>query len=401
MNLDKTKRYLLACSYGPDSMALFYLLEKENYNFDIAHVNYGLRKEAQKETEDLQKYCEIHHKKLFVRIAEVNKSKNIENECRKIRYLFFKKLSEKYGYDAVLVAHHQDDLLETYLMQKERHNCPKFFGIAEKTTIFDVDIVRPLLNYTKRELQNLCDENGVPYAIDSSNLEDSYLRNQIRHHIVDNLSNYKRDKLLSELNSDNQKLDNIFNKLSHLDLQDVKTLLSLDELTYLYAINDSANQVQSNAEISKKQAMEIRKVLLSDKPNVSTKVKGDLYFNKEYDRAYFSLEDNESNGWSYKIDSRVVVNNEHFYLNLNSDTSNLNISDSSFPVVVRLANPKDIVVINDYKVEVRRLFIDWKMPLSIRKKWPVIVDKTGKVIYIPRYQKDFHNDGKRNFYVKL
>ena len=60
----------------------------------------------------------------------------------------------------------------------------------------------------------------------------------------------------------------------------------------------------------------------------------------------------------------------------------------------------DEYLINGYKVKANRLFIDWKMPLSLRKRWPVIKDKNGNIIYIPRYQKDFKKNESLNFYVK-
>ena len=56
LKLDKSKRYLLACSFGPDSMALFDMLLKENYSFEVAHVNYHLREESDFEEISLQKF---------------------------------------------------------------------------------------------------------------------------------------------------------------------------------------------------------------------------------------------------------------------------------------------------------------------------------------------------------
>ena len=78
LNLDHKKRYILACSYGPDSMALFSLLLKEGYDFDVAHVNYHLREESNAETEGLQQYCEKNKRKLFVLDVKENISRNIE-----------------------------------------------------------------------------------------------------------------------------------------------------------------------------------------------------------------------------------------------------------------------------------------------------------------------------------
>ena len=58
LNLDHSKKYLLACSFGPDSMALFSLLLEYGFNFDVAHVNYHLRKESDAEENGLKSFCD-------------------------------------------------------------------------------------------------------------------------------------------------------------------------------------------------------------------------------------------------------------------------------------------------------------------------------------------------------
>ena len=63
--LNKNKKYLLACSYGPDSMALFNLLIKDNIDFDVAIVNYHLREESNLEVAWLKRYCELNNKSLL------------------------------------------------------------------------------------------------------------------------------------------------------------------------------------------------------------------------------------------------------------------------------------------------------------------------------------------------
>ena len=82
--LSVDKKYLLACSYGPDSMALFNLLLKDNINFDVAIVNYHLREESDLEVKGLKSFCETHKKTLFIKIVEEKIEKNIENKCREI-----------------------------------------------------------------------------------------------------------------------------------------------------------------------------------------------------------------------------------------------------------------------------------------------------------------------------
>ena len=147
INLQKDKNYLLACSFGPDSMALFDMLLKGEYHFSAALVNYHLRPESTDEMNGFIHYCDEH--KISYHIKDIVNGiigLNIESECRRIRYEFFAQLVDTFHYDAVLVAHNQDDHIETYLMQKRRQNLVSFYGIQEKTTINGVEIIRPLLN---------------------------------------------------------------------------------------------------------------------------------------------------------------------------------------------------------------------------------------------------------------
>ena len=87
LNLPKQNKYLLACSYGPDSMALFQMLKNEGYHFDVAHIQYNLREDSKKECEDLLRYCAEQGIKCFAYKVEEKIERNIEERCREIRYV--------------------------------------------------------------------------------------------------------------------------------------------------------------------------------------------------------------------------------------------------------------------------------------------------------------------------
>lgn len=397
--LDKKQKYLLACSYGPDSMALFSLLMSAHYNFEVAHVNYGLRKEAKKETENLVKYCEENNVKIHVlNVKKMDEKNNLEAECRKIRYEFFKKVMKKSDLKAVLVAHNEDDLIETYLMQKNRKNIVNYFGIAEKTEIFDIEVIRPLLMYTKASLQKYCDQNKVPYAIDLSNLTDEFERNKIRHNIVSKMDKEKRRNILGEIAQKNRDIANRDKYLNCIDLNDVKTLLSLNDEFLAVGLNIMVRRFDKNASISLPLSKEIRKILESSKPNVRLPLSNNMVFVKAYEECYFN--GIGEHHYSYVMKRPQVLDTPFFYADFSSGAANRNVSINDYPITIRRANPNDIIQIKDYEVEARRLFIDWKMPTDLRNRWPVIVNREGKVIYIPHYQKDFDIVSNLNFYVK-
>ena len=401
LNLDKNLKYLLACSYGPDSMALFNMLVKEGFNFDAAIVNYHLRKESDSEVKGLLDYASKNGVKVYVHDNKNPLNNNVESRCREIRYNFFKYLFDINGYDALLVAHNQDDHLETYLLQKNRQINPIFFGINEKTTIKGMPVIRPLLSISKAELLQYCKDNNVPYAIDKSNFDTSILRNKIRHEVIGKMSVKERNDLLREIDKKNLELSQLINKIDLSKLNEINYLLSLDKKSFSYAINMLVTSVNTSLSVSKENVGEIRKVLLSKKPNVVTKIKRGLYLIKEYERVSFSKSEPKASTYSYLLKRPTKLDTPYFQLNFLLDASNRNVHLEDYPLIIRNIKNRDYTYINGYKVEVRRLFIDWKMPISLRLKWPVIVNNEGKIIYVPRYQKEFKIDKNCNFFVKI
>ena len=401
IKLDKSKRYLLACSYGPDSMALFSILYLNYYFFAVAHVNYHLREESNYEMNSLKEYCSARNIPFYCydEFIEFDKG-NIESICREVRFNFFKNITSDHHFDSVLLAHHLDDLLETYLLQKKRNNLVIYYGLNEVTTIKGMTIIRPLLNYEKNELINYCKINEIPYSIDKTNLENTYLRNKIRHEIIEKMNKKEKEILLEEINDKNKQLKDMFENLSTLDLGDIKILLSLDKISYLYALNKLVKDNKINKSISKRLGLELKKILLSKKSNVLFKIDEDFYFIKEYGRIYF-LTSIEEIPYSYQLYKPDILDTPYFYLDFTGDTSSRNVKVDDYPITIRSGRSDDKIKIKDYDVTLRRLFIDWKLPFMLRKRWPIIENKNGEIIYVPKYSKDFIIDKTLNFYVKV
>ena len=400
LNLEKNKHYLLACSFGPDSMALFDMLLKEGYKFSVAHVNYHLREEADEEESKLRDFCFDHNIGIYVKdVDEGLGDSNLEKKCRDIRYNFFINVVKENHFDALLVAHQEDDLIETYIMQKRRKNLVNYFGIKEMSYFSDIEIIRPLLRYRKEELLMYCKMFNVPYAIDKTNLEDHFLRNQIRHSVVEKMSPIERKDILSEIDQANEKLSQIFITISKIQSNKVGEYLRLNDVEFLYALVALGRKLKPDFIVSKKQGEELRKVLLSEKPNVALNVDG-LCFFKEYDVLGFR-EFDEALDYFYDLTEPGILDTPYFYLDFTVDSSNRNVKEDDYPITIRNAQKDDEYEISGYKKELRRLFIDWKMPESIRNRWPIIVNKDGIIVYVPRYQKDFVKEENCNFFVKI
>ena len=397
LNLDKNRKYLLACSYGPDSMALFSMLKEEGYYYEVAHVNYHFRKESDLEERLLREYCKkngiaIH---VFQNTEIINN--NLEARAREIRYLYFKKIFDIGSFSALLVAHHQDDLIETYLMQKEKNLHPFYYGINEYSENYGMIIIRPLLSLSKEDLLNYCINQRVPYMHDKSNDDTSFMRNRIRHEIVEKMNLKERYMTLKEIEDKNEALKRLVNRIKKKDLHSCLILKTLNEDEFIYAIQLLINECQI-FEISSANINEIHKIIESDKPNVTLHY-NDIDFVKEYDYVTFK-EKGEKSSYSYTLLEPGLLETPYFFLDFRMNSIDRNVTINDYPLTIRNAHKNDVVKIKTYNKEVRRLFIDWKMPLSLRERWPVIVNKEGKVIYVPRYQKDFVINKSLNFYVK-
>ncbi len=194
MNIDKKyidvlkdKKNLLAFSAGVDSTALFFLLLKENIDFDIAIVDYNIREQSKKEVKYAKKLAKKFNKEIYIKRAKLNKKSNFEAKAREFRYKFFKKLCKKRGYENIILAHQLNDKLEWLLMRLS-----KGAGVSELAGMNDIEvredftIVKPLLHFTKDELLNYLERNSIKYFIDESNFDKSFERNRFRP-IVDEL----------------------------------------------------------------------------------------------------------------------------------------------------------------------------------------------------------------------
>ena len=230
----KNKKLLLAVSGGIDSMVLLDLFYKLRFDICVVHCNFQLRgKESDGDEMLVREICQDRYIPYFIEkfdtleFAKENKL-SIQLAARKLRYDWFQEIIS-HGFDYVLTAHHLDDNVETFLI-----NFIRGTGLEGLTGIpaQNGNIIRPLLPFSRLEIENYALENKIQWREDSSNASDKYFRNKLRHDIV---------PILKELNTG--FLDSFQNTLHHL--QQAESLVEdASKLVYEKVVVVKENQVE-------------------------------------------------------------------------------------------------------------------------------------------------------------
>lgn len=188
-NIRQGRKYYLACSGGVDSMVALFLLAKSQVDVEVLHVNYQLRGEDSFQDEALVvSYAnnlgfKVHVHRIDTK-KELPKGENLQAFCRDIRYSWFDTFLQQDSSSVLVVAHHQDDQLETFYLQLARKA-----GIQGLSSLKSDQnrIIRPLLNFKKSELYTFAKRHEIPWREDVSNAKSDYARNKLRNDILPSL----------------------------------------------------------------------------------------------------------------------------------------------------------------------------------------------------------------------
>lgn len=185
--LSAQDKVLVALSGGADSVALLCLLQSLGYTCEAAHCNFHLRgEESDRDEAFVRRLCEERDTPLHVIHFDTAKEAaqrhiSIEMAARELRYSWFEDIRQACGANAIAVAHHRDDSAETFLLNLLRGTgINGLQGIRPRNGY----IIRPLLCLDRREITDYLTSIGQSYVTDSTNLEDDYLRNKIRLHLL-------------------------------------------------------------------------------------------------------------------------------------------------------------------------------------------------------------------------
>ena len=419
---------VMGISGGPDSMFLLTLLLKLRENIDInlvcAHVNHNVRKVSYKEKEFVEDYCK--RKNIIFESMVIDKygDDNFHNEARNIRYKYFEALIKKYDAKYLMTAHHGDDLIETILMRITRGSTLKgYSGFDSIVDMGNYTIVRPLIFYTKKYIENYNKEKNIPYVIDKSNFKTKYTRNRYRKVVLpflkkeDSNVHKKFLKYSNTLKEYSDFIDLIVSKEIKNVYHDGKLIidkfLNLDHLIkkkIIYLILEEKYEDDLML-ISDKHVDLILELIKSNKKNTYIYLPNLIKACKNYNEFY--LEELTDNIDSYEIeliDYADLPNGRHIEI-VEEEDSNSNFvcrlsSDTvQFPLYIRTRKLGDKIAVKGLNgtKKIKDIFINSKIPQKERELWPVLVDSSGKIVWLPGLKKskfDVPKSGKYDIIIK-
>jgi tRNA(Ile)-lysidine synthetase-like protein len=183
--------YVVAVSGGVDSMVLLDVLaQMPDLKLVVAHFEHGIREDSDVDRQFVEAAAKRYglpfiyeHGNLGVGVSE--------SAARDARYAFLQRVREERDADAIVTAHHQDDLIETAVINIMRGTGRKGLSSLQSTK----ELVRPLLDISKQQILDYAQEHHIAWHEDSTNQDDAYLRNYIRHNVIPRLGEEGRQQL--------------------------------------------------------------------------------------------------------------------------------------------------------------------------------------------------------------
>jgi len=403
-------RVLAAVSGGMDSVLMVHLLKAAGCSFGIAHCNFQLRGA---DADADQQFCRqlAHnlgvefHTINFDTTAYVREHKiSVQMAARELRYQWFEQIRKQYNYATVALAHHQNDAIETILLNLIRGTgIAGLHGILPKNNQW----VRPLLFLTRDEIASIITQNQLAYVEDSSNASTKYARNKLRHEVIPklkelnpaleqtferNLAHFRELELLlqQQVAQARKQLWVEHGKDIHISLQGIQQLypqrLLLIELLKGYGFNDISvdDLIASLSKHSGRVFESATHLLVLDREKlILTPISNDE-----------ALQVSVSEQDEQVIYHGIIVKITHE--NAGADVQagkHIAITDAElliYPLTIRSWQQGDYFIplgMNGHK-KLSDFFVGQKVPLHQKTQIPVLINGNNEVIWIAGYRLD-------------
>ena len=382
--------YIVALSGGADSVALLLLLDEMGYKVHALHCNFHLRGE---ESDRDERFCEdlclkknipfhrIHFDTLMY--AETHKM-SVEMAARELRYRYFEQLRKDIGAEGICVAHHQDDTVETVLL-----NLVRGTGLRGLTGIQPRNgaILRPLLCVTRTEIESYLATKQQDYVTDSTNLETDFVRNKIRLQVVPLLRQLNPAvsenivRTAAHLTEAQKVLDAVvdtYKGSNQLDLCALQQVGSAEYIVFEWLKQFGFNGSQVQQVIS----AETGSIFSSPTGYEVLKDRGRLLVEPTI-MAFTPIRIPEEGTYVLPDDRRLNVRRSNPFVSKDSHEATLDARQVRFPLTVRRVEEGDWMI--PYGMTGRKLLsdlmTDLKMSLFDRRRQLVVVDAQGAVVW--------------------
>jgi len=401
---------LVALSGGNDSVALVHLLKTARYKFALAHCNFQLRAEANAD----EQFCRMlaaqyqtpfHTIKFNTQQHALSNKISIQMAARDLRYQWFEQIRQQHNYACIALAHHQNDTIETILL-----NLTRGTGIAGLHGILPQNghLVRPMLCFTRAEVEQIVADNNLSFVEDSSNASVKYARNKLRHQVIprlkelnpsleqtfeNNLKNFRELEQLLEIKVAELR-ERLFKYIGgeiHISVDAVKQLvpqrLLLFKLLHEFGFNETTvDDVISSLDKHAGRTFE------SPTGNLLLLDRGKLVLSKKLTEVIETIaittNDHSLNYGGFKLgilqdDTPLIVKNNLLAVSVDSDKL-------IFPLTMRSWQQSDhfFPLGMKGKKKLSDFFINQKIPLHQKNAIPLLVNGNGDIIWVGGYRCD-------------
>lgn len=412
---------LLAVSGGKDSMTMLDLFNYFKYelklNLVVCHFNHSLRDDADRDEKFVKTQCEKYGLKFYSKKEDVllysNENKlSTEEGARFLRYKFFDEVKRIENLEYIATAHNKNDLAETVIMRILRGTgINGLIGIQSERG----DLIRPILIFSRDEIEKYIEENNIPFVEDKTNFEELYLRNKIRLNLFPILKNEYNPRILDAIS----RLSNIAFDYSTISREYIASkeglLWEFNKEKILVYIEKLKLQSRSFRNIMYREFFEF---ISKDPDGINYKII------EEIDNLIFSKTGKyiEIKNVVFKIEyDKLLIYDKNIFENLemkfyfeNLDFSlystkffDIIIEQSSFEEFKNLKQNKDLLFINkkyldflkirnkengDFlelefgKKKLKDIFIDEKVSKDIRKNIPIF-EIENNIVWVPNIRR--------------
>ncbi|HBY21706.1 MAG: tRNA lysidine(34) synthetase TilS [Clostridiales bacterium GWE2_32_10] len=423
--IKKGDKIVVGVSGGADSMSLLNLLIKfkNEYNIEIivVHINHGIRgSEADRDEHLVKKYCDDNDILVYIFKTNVAEHANklhitIEEAGRELRYEKFKEILKKENANKIAIAHNKNDSVETVFINMIRGTGLKgLLGIG----VVNGDIIRPLIECDRHEIELYCTQNNIDYIVDSTNNENIYTRNKIRNELIpyikENLSQRVIDnifRMTTVLSKEDTYLDKEAFRVYaeaikkcreyYVDI-DLKKLILCDEVIAKRVVRKALYEIAAN------RLKDINYEHINDIFNLIYKQSGkkinlpnNIVVERSFDVLKISLENTyKEEEYEYKINKfpcSINIEENKFTLELIDNLENIintdNVKYFDFDKIniddLRIRNRRegDYIYLKSDKErqKLKKFFINNKISKEERNKLPILV-QNNNVLWIVGYK---------------